>query len=172
MDRENGARPPVFSLVGRPDSGKTTLIEKLVPELMSRGLRVGTIKHDAHSFEIDHVGKDSYRHKHAGAAVSLISSAKQVAMVRDVDHDHALADLVASYMPDVDVVITEGYRRDVCPKLEVFRGGHSTELLMTRADGLVAVVTDVPDLAAEVPLLDLNDVVALADFIEAGRPGA
>ena len=165
MIREDGALPPVVSIVGSPDAGKTTLIEKLVPELVRRGLRVGTIKHDVHGFEIDHEGKDSYRHKHAGAATSLISSPHQIAMVRDVERDHTLADLVATYMPDVDLVLTEGYRRDDCPKLEVFRGGHSKALHMTPASGLVAVVTDVADLAAEVPLLDLNDVPGLADYL-------
>lgn len=162
--------PPVVSIVGSPDAGKTTLIERLVPELVGRGLRVGTIKHDVHGFEIDHEGKDSYRHKHAGATASLISSPRQLALVRDVDRDHALDDLVAAYMPDVDLVLTEGYRRDRCPKLEVFRAGHSKALHMTPETGLVAVVTDDAGLAAGVPTLDLNDVPALADFLLARFP--
>jgi molybdopterin-guanine dinucleotide biosynthesis protein B len=81
---------PIVSIVGKSDSGKTTLLEKLVAELKSRGFRVGTIKHDAHSFEIDHEGKDSWRHKKAGASVSIISSAEKIGMVLDSDHDHTL----------------------------------------------------------------------------------
>ena len=87
-------RPQVVSIVGKSDSGKTTLIEKLLPALIERGVRVGTIKHDVHGFEMDREGKDSYRHKHAGAAVTLISSPRQVGMVRDVSHDHRIEELL------------------------------------------------------------------------------
>src|SRR5512143_21431 len=84
---------PIVSVVGKSDSGKTTLLEKLVKELTSRGYRIGTIKHDVHSFEIDHPGKDSWRHKQAGASATVISSPAKLALVVDTDHDHTLAEI-------------------------------------------------------------------------------
>ncbi|HUU81381.1 MAG TPA: molybdopterin-guanine dinucleotide biosynthesis protein B, partial [Acidobacteriota bacterium] len=84
---------PIVLFVGSSGSGKTTLLEKLIPELTRRGLRVGTIKHDVHGFEMDQPGKDSWRHKHAGALASIISSPHQIGEVMDVDHDHSLDEL-------------------------------------------------------------------------------
>ena len=85
--------PPIVSVVGYSGSGKTTFIVKLVPELTRRGIRVGTIKHDVHGFEMDREGKDSYRHKKAGARISVISSPQKVGMVRDVDRERTVAEL-------------------------------------------------------------------------------
>ena len=99
-------RTPVVSVVGRSGSGKTTLIEKLVPALKARGLRVGTIKHDAHRFEIDREGKDSWRHRQAGAEAVLISSREKIALVRDVEGEWTLSELVDRYLSHLDIVVT------------------------------------------------------------------
>jgi molybdopterin-guanine dinucleotide biosynthesis protein B len=95
---------PIVSIVGKSDSGKTTLLEKVVGELRARGYRIATVKHDAHSFEIDHEGKDSWRHKQAGAALTVISSPEKVALVADADHDQSLAEIRERFVWGVDLI--------------------------------------------------------------------
>jgi molybdopterin-guanine dinucleotide biosynthesis adapter protein len=157
---------PIVCIVGKSDVGKTTLLEKIVPILVSRGYRVATVKHDAHSFEIDHEGKDSWRHKHAGATMSVISSPERVAVVADANHDHSLAELREKFVRDVDLMISEGYKRETHPKIEVFRSDHSTHMLCGEGDNLIAVAGDPPQLPEGVPVFDLNDPVPLCDFLE------
>lgn len=155
---------PVVSVVGKSDSGKTTLLEGLIHELKQRGYRVGTIKHDAHSFDIDHPGTDTWRHARAGSDHVVISSPRRVASIHRVDHDHRLKDLTPM-MADVDIVLTEGYRRDNAPKIEVSRQARSRTLLCS-SDELLAVVCDHP-VATDVPRYELDDAQGLADLIEA-----
>ncbi|MGC8605107.1 MAG: molybdopterin-guanine dinucleotide biosynthesis protein B [Desulfomonilaceae bacterium] len=157
---------PVISIVGKSDSGKTTLLEKLIRELTDRGYRVGSIKHDAHSFEIDHEGKDSWRHKKAGAVLTLISSASKIAMVLDSDHDHSLNELRDKFIRDVDLVLAEGYKRENVPKIEVFRRVLRKEMLCYEDDSLIAVAGDPPLVKKGTPVFDLNCPTDLADFIE------
>jgi molybdopterin-guanine dinucleotide biosynthesis adapter protein len=157
---------PILSVVGKSDSGKTTLLEKIIPELKSRGYRIAVIKHDAHSFDIDHEGKDSWRHKKAGANISLISSPSKIAMVEDSDKDHSLADLREKYIRNVDLILSEGYKREEHPKVEVFRSELKRELLCSGDDNLVAIAGDPPVPPADVPVFDLNDPEPLCDFIE------
>lgn len=155
---------PIVSIVGRSDSGKTTLIEKLIPELVKRGYRVATIKHDVHGFDMDHEGKDSWRHKKAGASISIISSPWKIGIVEDVDRDHELAEIRDRYVHDVDLILSEGYKRNDHPKIEVFRSVMNHELLCTRTDNLLAIASDQPfDLG--VPCVDINDVATLAEII-------
>jgi len=159
--------PPVVSFVSKKNSGKTTLLEKLIPELCRRGYRVGTIKHDVHGFDIDHEGKDSWRHKQAGAGTVVISSPRKIALVKEVDEEVRLDDIIAQFFSDKDLVITEGYKRSDKPKIEVFRSTVHRTPLHTDASSnhLVAVVSDIPiDLG--VPRFDINDVQAITDFIE------
>jgi molybdopterin-guanine dinucleotide biosynthesis protein B len=158
-------RPPIVSIVGTTDSGKTTLIERLIPELKSRGYRVATVKHDVHGFEVDHEGKDSWRHKRAGADAVVISSPRKMAVIKDVDRDHRLEEIRDQFLGDVDLILTEGYKREPHPKIEVFRRGHRDELLCSSGDNLVAVASDEP-LDVGVPVVDLNDPSAIADLIE------
>jgi molybdopterin-guanine dinucleotide biosynthesis protein B len=127
---------------------------------------VATIKHDAHSFEIDHEGKDSWRHKQAGAAVTIISSPTKLAMVADTDHDMSLSEIRERYMRDVDIVITEGYKREEHPKVEVHRKEHHTELLCTNDDNLIAIAGNPVGPAPDVPVFALDDVAGLCDFLE------
>ena len=157
---------PIISIVGKSNSGKTTLLEKIVKQLTSRGYRIGTIKHDAHSFEIDHEGKDSWRHKQAGAAVTIISSAAKLALVADTDHDHPVSEIRALYMRGVDLIITEGYKRESHPKIEVFRREMHRELLCTDDDNLIAIAGNPSASPIDIPVFDLDDVQPLCDFVE------
>ncbi len=156
---------PIVSIVGTSDSGKTTLIEKLVPELVRRGYRVATIKHDIHGFEVDREGKDSWRHKQAGAHTVVISSPKKLAIIREVDHDADLAELRDKYVRDVDIILSEGFKRNLQPKIEVFRKEMHRELLCTREDNLLALATNQPfDIG--VPCFGLDDARGMVDLIE------
>jgi molybdopterin-guanine dinucleotide biosynthesis protein B len=156
---------PIVSIVGKSDSGKTTLIERLVPELNRRGYRVATVKHDVHGFEVDREGKDSWRHKKAGAHTVVISSPLKVAMIRDVDHDADLNEIRDRYIRDVDLVLSEGFKRNNQPKIEVFRKEKHRNLLCTKEDNLLAIASDHP-FNLGVPCLDLNDADGLVDLIE------
>ena len=156
---------PVIAIVGKSNIGKTTFIEKLLPEIISRGYRVATIKHDVHGFEVDKEGKDSWRHRKAGAACTVISSPKQLALIRDIDHDAMPDEVLGRFISDVDLVITEGYKREPLPKVEVYRSSMYPEPLCTKDDNLIAVMSDKPlDLGA--PCLGLDDVKELTDIIE------
>jgi molybdopterin-guanine dinucleotide biosynthesis adapter protein len=158
---------PIVSIVGKSDSGKTTLLEKIVRELRNRGYRIATIKHDAHSFEIDHEGKDSWRHKKAGANITVISSPEKMAMVADTDHDHTLSEIRDKFIRNADIILTEGYKREEHPKIEVFRSELKRELLCQKNDNLVAIAGDPASPPEDVPVFDLNEPVPLCDFIEA-----
>lgn len=157
---------PIVSIVGKSDAGKTTLLEKVVRELRSRGWRIATVKHDAHSFEIDHEGKDSWRHKQAGACMTIISSPSKIAVVADSDHDHSLNEIRDRFVRDADLIITEGYKRETHPKIEVFRSELRRELLSTEDDMLIAIAGDHLSPPKGVPVFELNDPKQLCDFIE------
>jgi len=139
-------------------------MEKLIAHLTGCGLRVGTVKHDVHGFQMDHEGKDSYRHKQAGAVTSLISSPEQIGMVRDVTCDHSLRELADCYLTDVDVVLAEGYNREKWPKVEVHRRALKRPLIATPETGLIAVVSDEP-LPIPIPLFGPDDIADLSDFL-------
>jgi molybdopterin-guanine dinucleotide biosynthesis protein MobB len=157
---------PIVSIVGKSNTGKTTFLEKVVKELTSRGYRIGTIKHDAHSFEIDHEGKDSWRHKQAGAAVTVISSPEKLALVQDTDRDYSLNDIREKFIRDVDIIITEGYKRESHPKIEVHRSELKRELLCVGDDNLIAIAGDPENPPEGVPVVDLNDPREVCDLIE------
>jgi molybdopterin-guanine dinucleotide biosynthesis adapter protein len=157
---------PILSIVGKSDSGKTTLLEKLVKELRARGFRVATVKHDAHSFDIDHPGKDSWRHKQAGAHMTVISSPTKLAVVADTDHDFSLAEIRDRLVWGVDLLISEGYKRERHPKIEVFRSEHQEELLCRSDDNLLAIAGDPAEPPAGIPVFDLDRPNELCDFIQ------
>jgi len=161
---KNPTEPPIISFVGSSGSGKTTLLEKLIPELTGQGFRVGTIKHDVHGFEMDKPGKDSWRHKKAGAAVSIISSPFQIGMVMDVNHDHH-PDELSWLFSGVDIILTEGYKRKGRAKVEVFRpNGRGEKPLCINDELLIALVSDV-NIDLSVPRFPLNDFSGLAHFL-------
>jgi len=156
---------PIISVVGKSDSGKTTLIEKLLPELTGRGYRIATVKHDVHGFEVDREGKDSWRHKQAGAHTVVISSPHKVALIRDVEKDLTLGEIREKMILDVDLILSEGYKKDVQPKIEVFRKEKHQELLCGKGDHLVAIASD-QTFDVGVPCFGLDNMKGLADFIE------
>lgn len=162
--------PPVVSIVAKSGTGKTTLLEKLIGELKRRGYRVGAIKHDAHKFEIDREGKDSWRLTQAGADTMLITSPAKVALVKQNRDgvEPPLAEAVAAYCGDLDIVLTEGFKKSSMPKIEVHRRERSDRLLCRDEEHdpqLIAVASDSAwDL--DVPVYDINDAVGLCDLIE------
>lgn len=161
--------PPIVSVVANSGTGKTTLLEKLIAELKRRGYRVAAIKHDAHRFDIDHEGKDSWRLTQAGADTMLIMSTEKLAMVKQYTTAEApgLVESVASYCSDVDIVLTEGFRKSPLPKIEVHRRAQSDKLLcrdLEQDPALIAVAADSP-LEIDVPLYDINDIRGLCDLI-------
>jgi molybdopterin-guanine dinucleotide biosynthesis adapter protein len=155
--------PQIICIVGRSRSGKTTLIEKLIPILKGRGYKIGTIKHSHHIFDFDKTGKDSWRHKDAGAETVIIASPGKIAMIKD--DDQGTLDSLQKFFNDLDLVITEGYKKEKKPKIEVARAARHADVLLEADRNLVAVVSDM-DLKLEVPVFGLEDIDRLADFIE------
>lgn len=156
---------PVVSIVGSSGSGKTTLLEKVIAQLKKRGWRVAVLKHDAHGFEIDHEGKDSWRHKKAGAATVALSSPDKFAVIKDVSAEWPPERLIASYLADADIVITEGYKKGPFQKIEVVRAAHSKKPVAAKDPLLLAYVSDIA-LKTAVPIFGLGDYKGVARFIE------
>ncbi len=157
----------VVSFVAKSGTGKTTLLEKLIAELKVRGYRVGAIKHDAHNFDIDHPGKDSHRLTAAGADTTLISSPEKLALIRKHAVPPTVEELLETYFTDLDIVVTEGFKKSHLPKIEIHRRERSSTLLCRGEEHdptLVAVASDEP-LELDVPVLNLNDTDEIADFV-------
>ena len=157
---------PIVSIVGTSNTGKTTLIVKIIPELTRRGYRVATIKHHAHGFELDHEGKDSWRHKKAGASMTVLSSPWQVAVVEDVEKEHDIEELRDIYIHNVDIILTEGYKFNPYPKIEVFREYDGKYILSRNDEKLIAVVGMHPPEDVTVPCFDSDDAKGIVDLIE------
>ena len=156
------------SFVAKSGTGKTTLLEKVIRELKNRDYKVGVIKHDAHRFDIDHPGKDSYRLTAAGADTMLISSPEKLAMIKRHPASPPLDELLETYFGDMDIVLTEGFKKSGMPKIEINRRERSATLICRGEEHdptLIAVASDHP-LEVDVPLLDLNNPVEVADFVE------
>lgn len=156
---------PIVSIVGKSGSGKTTLVEKLVAELTRRGFRVATVKHNRHGFDIDHEGKDSWRHKKAGAVATVVASPGRVALIEDTPGDYNLAEIRERYIKDADLIVAEGFKVNPHPKIEIYRTELKRELLCGPADHLIALAGDRPLPTAKVPCFDRDDAVGLVDLI-------
>jgi molybdopterin-guanine dinucleotide biosynthesis protein B len=158
----------LFGLAGWSGSGKTTLVRGLLPELGRRGLAVSTIKHAHHSFDVDQPGKDSYEHRRAGAAEVLVSSSERWALMHELRGaaEPGLDELLRHLAP-VDLVIVEGFKSHRHDKLEVYRAALAKPLLCREDASVVAVASDGPIPGLRLPLLDINDVAAIAGFIVA-----
>ena len=157
------AQPALVAIVGKSDSGKTTLIERVVPELVQLGLRVGTVKHDAHSFEIDHPGKDSWRHGQAGAHAYAIASPERLAFITRLDGEMPLADIARRFFAGFDLVVAEGYKRTAPHRVELFRVGAGHAEPLCGPGEAIALVTD-----SELPhehAFGLEDGAGLARFL-------
>jgi molybdopterin-guanine dinucleotide biosynthesis adapter protein len=156
----------VFGIAGWSGSGKTTLLVQVIPALLARGLRVSTLKHAHHAFDIDKPGKDSYAHRAAGATEVLIASAGRWALMHELRGapEPGLEALVAQMTP-VDLLLVEGFKREPHPKLEVHRPGLGKPLLAPDDPAILAVASDAPIPGLAVPRLDLNDIPAIAGFI-------
>jgi len=162
---------PIVSVVGKGDSGKTTFLEKLIRELADRGVRVATVKHHIHDYDIDVPGKDSYRHARAGAAATMVSSPEKFALIHEVEQEMPL-DAIAGIARDVgcDLLITEGYKHAGRNRIEISRRERSDSLICAPEE-MTALVTDNAELATEiasngVPVFDLDEGSAgVADLI-------
>ena len=155
----------VYGVVGYKNAGKTGLIERLVIEITGRGFSVSTLKHAHHSFDVDHPGKDSYRHRHAGAHQVLLSSRTRWALMTEMrgDVEAPLAGLLTRFNP-VDLVLVEGYKRDTHAKIEAYRSVTGNPLI-ARDDATIRAVASDTALDISQPVFDLNDTAAIADFI-------
>ena len=158
-------KPALVAIVGKSDSGKTTLIEKVVPELVKLGLRVGTVKHDAHSFEIDHPGKDSWRHGQAGAEAYVIASPTRLAFITRLDGELELAEIVRRYYGGFDIVVAEGYKRTAPHRVALVRVGAGHPEPLCAPGEALALVTDA-DLEHEYRF-GLDDGAGIAAFLAA-----
>ncbi len=156
------------SFVAKSGTGKTTLLEKVIAELKQRGYRIGVVKHDAHRFDIDHPGKDSHRLTAAGADTMLIASPEKLALVKQHAEPPPIEELIATYFGDVDLILTEGFKKSGLPKIEVHRGERSATLICRGEENdpsLIAVASD-EKLELDVPVLDINNPAQVADFVE------
>lgn len=155
----------VYGVVGWKNAGKTGLMERLVTEITGRGVSVSTVKHAHHSFDVDHPGKDSHRHRVAGATEVLLASRNRFALMHELrdDAEPALSTLLQKLAP-VDLVLIEGYKRDSHPKIEAHRAVTGNPLIAPGDPTVRAVASDTP-LDLDRPVFDLNDTAAIADFI-------
>ena len=155
----------IYGVTGWKNAGKTGLMERLVAEITSRGLSVSTIKHAHHSFDVDHPGKDSHRHRVAGAHEVLLASKNRIALMQELrdQEEPELAHLLTRLSP-VDLVLIEGYKRDRHPKIEAHRAVTGQPLIAPGDDTIRAVASDVP-LTLDRPVFGLDDTIALADFV-------
>jgi molybdopterin-guanine dinucleotide biosynthesis protein B len=166
IERRHKGMPVVVSVVGRSGSGKTTLLEKLIPEIKRRGYRVGTIKHTKEGFAIDIEGKDSWRHKSSGAQAVILSSPSRVALIKDVEKELGIEEMVKNFLEDMDIVLTEGYKKGGTLKIEICRKESGSQEILCKDDrNLIALVTNL-EMNPSIPTFALEETEKLADFLE------
>lgn len=158
------SKTPLMSFVGTSKTGKTTLIEGLLPLFRREGLRIATIKHHHLDFEFDIKGKDTQRHKAAGASTVILSSPRKIAFVKDLQEEMQLGDIITHYIDDVDLIISEGYKREEIPKIEVFRHAQGRIPLCTGDPSILAIVTDKP-IDTGIPQFAADDYEKIAAFV-------
>ncbi|OSQ51033.1 molybdopterin-guanine dinucleotide biosynthesis protein B [Marivita geojedonensis] len=155
----------IYGVTGWKNAGKTGLMERLVTEITGRGITVSTVKHAHHTFDVDHPGKDSHRHRVAGATEVLLASRNRFALMHELrdEAEPTLEELLSKLMP-VDLVLVEGYKRDRHPKVEAFRAETGNDLIAPGDPTIRAVASDTP-MELDRPVFDLDDTKAIADFI-------
>jgi molybdopterin-guanine dinucleotide biosynthesis adapter protein len=156
---------PIICIVGASNSGKTTFLEQLIPELRRRGYRVGTIKHDVHGFDMDREGKDTWRHRKAGAETIAIASPLMLATIRETDAEMPLEQIAGRFFWDEDLLLTEGYKQSRFPKIEVFRSAVEAKPICGPQDNLLAIITE-DQVEQDVPLFRFDEVAGVANLIE------
>ncbi len=158
----------VIGLAGWSGSGKTTLITKVIPVLAGRGLKVATVKHAHHDFDIDQPGKDSWLHRAAGASEVIVASSRRFALIHELrgEPEPPLEDILAKLSP-ADLIIVEGFKRHAHPKLEVYRVSVGKPLLHPDDDCIVAIASDAPLPQAPLPVLPLDDIEGIANALQA-----
>jgi len=156
---------PVMAFTGTSGSGKTTLIEKVVKSLVARGYRVGTIKHHLKDIEVDREGKDSWRHRAAGATATVISTPGGIASIRGEKSEMEPRDIIERYLYDSDIVIAEGYKHAGLPGIVVHREDSGAEFTLAESKKTVAVASDTEVDTGEIPRFDLDDSESITDFI-------
>ncbi|WP_299610592.1 molybdopterin-guanine dinucleotide biosynthesis protein B [uncultured Tateyamaria sp.] len=155
----------IYGVVGWKNAGKTGLMERLVTEITGRGHTVSTVKHAHHTFDVDHPGKDSHRHRVAGASEVLLASRNRVALMQELrDQDEPTLDQLLTRLNPVDLVLVEGYKRDAHPKVEAHRAETGNPLIAPDDPTIRAIASDT-DLTLDRPVFDLNDTKSIADFI-------
>jgi molybdopterin-guanine dinucleotide biosynthesis protein MobB len=155
----------LYGVVGWKNAGKTGLMERLVAEICRRGFSVSTVKHAHHVFDVDQPGKDSFRHRTAGATEVLLASRKRFALMHELrEAEEPSLDALLSKLSPVDLVLIEGYKRDQHPKVEAFRVETGNPLIANDDPTVRAVASDTP-MTLDCPVFDLDDTVAIADFI-------
>ena len=156
----------VIGLAGWSGAGKTTLLARLIPVLVARGVRVATLKHAHHAFDIDQPGKDSFVHRQAGASEVIISSARRWAQIREVEEEAEapLSELLRRLTPS-GLALVEGFKREAHPKLEVFRAANGRPPLHARDPHIVGIASDVPFPEAAVPVVGLDDIEGVARLV-------
>ena len=165
MNAVNSAVPPVLIFVGHSGSGKTTLIEQQLPELTRRGLRLATIKHAHHRVALDQPGKDSWRYKQAGAAISMLVTADALQLTADAVDRREPTQLAQRFLGEVDLVLAEGFSHASGAKIEVLRRECDRPPRCAIEDGLIAIVTDVGEAYPELPHFAPDDIAGIADFV-------
>lgn len=157
----------LYGVTGWKNAGKTGLMERLVQEFVARGLRVSTVKHAHHTFDVDHEGKDSHRHRLAGASEVLLASRNRYALMHELrGEDEPTLETLLSKLAPVDLVLIEGYKRDRHPKIEAFRAETGNGLIAPQDTTIRAIASDTV-LESDRPVFDLNDTKSIADFIMA-----
>lgn len=166
MQRENAAGAPVIGVVGWKNNGKTTLVTRLVAHLVARGLRVSTVKHAHHSVDVDQPGKDSHRHREAGASEVVLATARRWVLIHELrdEPEPPLEELLAKMAP-ADLVIVEGFKRFPHPKIEVHRKARGTPLIAREDPSVLAVASDEPLPDLDRPVFHLDAIAEIADFI-------
>jgi molybdopterin-guanine dinucleotide biosynthesis protein MobB len=158
----------VVAFVAKSGTGKTTLVEKVITELKNRGYKVGVVKHDAHCFDIDHPGKDSYRFTAAGADTMLLSSPDKFALVKKHSEVPSIEELLETCFSDEDIVLIEGFKKSSLPKIELHRPEYGESLICRgeKNDATLIAIASSVQLDLDVPVLDINNALSITDFIE------
>lgn len=158
--------PPIISVVGTTGSGKTTFLEQLIKELKARNHKIGIIKNDVHGFEIDKPGKSTWRFREAGADNVMICGPDKMAFIEK--HEKKSLDYYLTYFKEMDLVLTEGFKRENKPKIELYRKENAKDYLLCNEEELVAIITDdEPPITTNKPIFGFQDIYLIADFLEA-----